>query len=132
FRRAHSSAEWARCFEILVDLHRRRWNGKGQPGAFASAPFRAFHRELSERWSATGLASLSWLELDDKPLAVEYRLHGDGVMYAYQSGMDTGRLDLRPGELANMAAVRNAIEHGPHAYDFLRGDEEYKARWRAQ
>ena len=45
---------------------------------------------------------------------------------------DTGRLELRPGELANMAAVRNAIEHGQRAYDFLRGDEEYKSRWRAE
>ena len=67
-----------------------------------------------------------------KPLAVEYRLHGDGVMYAYQSGMDTE--STRPPARRNGQHGRDshAIEHGQQAYDFLRGDEEYKSRWRAQ
>jgi CelD/BcsL family acetyltransferase involved in cellulose biosynthesis len=131
-KRVDSADDWSAFFKILLDLHGRRWNNKGLPGAFASPRFAAFHREISANWSASGLATLAWLELDGKPLAVEYRLHGDGVMYAYQSGMDTERLDIRPGELANMWAVRNALEQGQHHYDFLRGDEEYKSRWRAQ
>jgi CelD/BcsL family acetyltransferase involved in cellulose biosynthesis len=131
-KRVDSADDWSEFFEILLDLHGRRWNNKGLPGAFASPRFTAFHREISANWSASGLATLAWLEMDGKPLAVEYRLHGDGVMYAYQSGMDTERLDVRPGELANMWAIRNALEQGQHHYDFLRGDEEYKSRWRAQ
>ena len=131
-KRVDSADDWSEFFEILLDLHGRRWNNKGLPGAFASPRFAAFHREISANWSASGLATLAWLEMDGKPLAVEYRLHGDGVMYAYQSGMDTERLDVRPGELANMWAIRNALEQGQHHYDFLRGDEEYKSRWRAQ
>jgi CelD/BcsL family acetyltransferase involved in cellulose biosynthesis len=131
-KRVDSADDWSTFFEILLDLHGRRWNNKGLPGAFASPRFAAFHREISANWSASGLATLAWLEMDGKPLAVEYRLHGDGVMYAYQSGMDTERLDVRPGELANMWAIRNALEQGQHHYDFLRGDEEYKSRWRAQ
>ncbi len=131
-KRVDSADNWSEFFEILLDLHGRRWNNKGLPGVFASPRFAAFHREISANWSASRLATLAWLEMDDKPLAVEYRLHGDGVMYAYQSGMDTERLDVRPGELANMWAVRNALEQGQHHYDFLRGDEEYKSRWRAQ
>ena len=131
-KRVNSTEDWRLFFEILLDLHGRRWNNKGLPGAFASPRFTAFHREISSRWSTAGLVTLAWLEMEGKPLAAEYRLHGDGVMYAYQSGMDTDRLDLRPGELANMWAVRNAVEQGQHHYDFLRGDEEYKSRWRAQ
>ncbi|HEY2882194.1 MAG TPA: GNAT family N-acetyltransferase [Pirellulales bacterium] len=131
-RRSIAPDDCAVFFDILLDLHQRRWRHKGLPGAFASPRFSAFHREISARWAAHGLATLSWLEMDDKPLAVEYRLHGDGVMYAYQSGMDTQRLELRPGELANMVAVRSAIEQKQHHYDFLRGDEEYKSRWRAE
>jgi CelD/BcsL family acetyltransferase involved in cellulose biosynthesis len=131
-RRVNTPEEFDRFFEILIDLHGRRWQHKGLPGAFASSRFRGFHREIAARWWAEDLATLTWFEFDEKPLAVEYRLHGDGVMYAYQSGMDTSRLELRPGEMANMAAIRHAIEHGQQAYDFLRGDEEYKSRWRAQ
>ena len=130
--RVHTPAEWEKFFEIFVDLHQRRWQHSGLPGCFASKPFAALHREISARWSAAGLATLTWLEMDGKPLAAEYRLHGDGVMYAYQSGMDPDRLSVKPGEMGNMVAIRHAIDQGQQAYDLLRGDEEYKARWRAE
>ena len=70
--------------------------------------------------------------MDGKPLAAEYRFHGNDLMYAYQCGIDPERLSIRPGELANMASIRNAIERGQKAFDFLRGDEPYKAHWRAE
>ncbi len=124
--------EFDQFFEILIKLHQGRWQRRGMPGAFASPLFRAFHREIAAKLLAEGRATLTWLELDGSPLAAEYRLHGDGVMYAYQSGIDPDRLQIKPGELANMAAIKNAIERGQQGYDFLRGDEQYKARWRAQ
>ncbi len=79
-----------------------------------------------------GRAAVNWLELDGRPLAAEYQLIGDEMTFAYQSGIDTQRLDDKPGHLANMASLRRAIEQGQHAYDFLRGDEPYKAHWRAE
>jgi CelD/BcsL family acetyltransferase involved in cellulose biosynthesis len=127
-----TNQEFDEFFEILIKLHQGRWQQRGLPGAFASPPFRAFHREIAAKLWADGRATLTWLELDGSPLAAEYRLHGDGVMYAYQSGIDPDRLQIKPGELANMVAIKNAIERGQQGYDFLRGDEPYKARWRAQ
>jgi CelD/BcsL family acetyltransferase involved in cellulose biosynthesis len=118
-------------FDVLVNLHQGRWRRRGLPGCFASPAFQAMHREVATKMFVEGRATLSWLEMDGKPLAAEYRLHGDGIMYAYQCGIDSDRLKVQPGELANMAAIRNAIERGQVAYDFLRGDEPYKARWRA-
>ncbi len=130
-RHACDEAGLSQAFDILVSLHQRRWNSRGLPGCFASPHFEAFHRDISAQLFKNGKANIGWLELDGKPLAAEYRLYGDGVIYAYQSGVNPDHLDLHPGELANMAAVRTAIEHGYQAYDFLRGDEPYKARWRA-
>ncbi|HEY2880844.1 MAG TPA: GNAT family N-acetyltransferase [Pirellulales bacterium] len=128
----HTPAELPKFFDTLVALHQGRWQRRGMPGCFASEAFCKFHREISERFIADGRATLSWLELDGTPLAAEYRLHGEGTMYAYQCGIDPDRLKVQPGELANMTAIRNAIEHGQQQYDFLRGDEPYKAHWRAQ
>ena len=34
--------------------------------------------------------------------------------------------------LSTILAIRTAIEEGQHTYDLLRGDEPYKAHWRAQ
>ena len=127
-----TTEEFNAFFRILIKLHQGRWQRRGLPGAFASPNFQAFHREIAAKLLADGRATLTWFEMDGSPLAAEYRLHGENVMYAYQCGIDPDRLPIKPGELANMAAVKNAIERGQNAYDFLRGDEPYKARWRAQ
>jgi CelD/BcsL family acetyltransferase involved in cellulose biosynthesis len=129
---SRNADEIEKAFQTLIQLHQNRWERRGLPGCFASSAFETFHREASLRLLNEGAAALNWLELDGRPLAAEYQLMGGGIVYAYQSGMDTSRLSDRPGHLANMASLRRAIEQGQHAYDFLRGDEPYKAHWRAQ
>ncbi len=79
-----------------------------------------------------GRVQLYWLEFDGRPAAAEYHLVGDGVLYVYQSGMEPDLLEHKPGNLINLMIVRQAIERGYRAYDFLRGDEPYKARFGAQ
>jgi len=118
--------------DILVDLHQRRWRALGEPGCFASPRFAAFHREVAPKTLLGGQLQLHWLELDGKPAAAEYDLAGGGVVYSYQSGVDPEILDREPGRLMNLFTLRRAIEQGYRAFDFLRGDEPYKARYRAE
>jgi len=117
--------------DLLVDLHRRRREMFGQPGCFASPRFQGFHRDVARRLLRGGQLQLSYLELDGRPAAAEYQLVGDGVVYAYQSGIAPDVLDRQPGRLITLAALRRAIERGYRAYDFLRGDEPYKSHFRA-
>jgi CelD/BcsL family acetyltransferase involved in cellulose biosynthesis len=124
-------ATFARGWEILVDLHQRRRQSLGQPGCFASPAFAAFHRAAAEQLLAQGQLRLSWLELDGRPAAAEYQVAGDDATYAYQSGVDPERLGDDAGRLMMMATIRRAIETGQRSFDFLRGDEPYKAHWRA-
>jgi CelD/BcsL family acetyltransferase involved in cellulose biosynthesis len=121
-----------RATEVLVDLHQRRWRARGLPGCFASARFTAFHRDLIPALLVAGQLQLHWVELDGRPVAAEYHMAGDGVIYAYQSGIDPQAVAESPGELAHALTVRRAIENGHRAIDFLRGDEPYKAHWRAR
>ncbi|HUT14285.1 MAG TPA: GNAT family N-acetyltransferase [Thermoguttaceae bacterium] len=118
--------------ELLIDLHQRRRHSLGEPGCFASPRFTAFHREVMPVLFRQGQLQLSWLELDGRPAAAEYHLAGDGVVYAYQSGVDPDVLDLEPGNIFTLATLRRAIEKGYRAVDFLRGDEPYKAHFRAR
>lgn len=120
---------WA--IDLLIDLHQRRRLSLGQPGCFASPRFTAFHREVIPRLLLAGQLQLDWLELDGKPIAVEYQLAAGGVIYAYQSGIDPDALRRQPGRLITLATIRRAIEQGYRSYDFLRGDEPYKAHFRA-
>lgn len=132
FHAADSPGTLARGWEVLVDLHQRRRASLGQPGCFASESFAAFHRQIADQMLAAGMLRLSWLELEGQPLAVEYQLAGPEITFAYQAGIDPDRLDEEPGRLVTMVTLQRAIAEGQQAMDFLRGDEPYKAHWRAE
>ncbi|MGO8691391.1 MAG: GNAT family N-acetyltransferase [Thermoguttaceae bacterium] len=116
---------------LLIDLHQRRRQSLGQAGCFASPRFAAFHREVMPALLREGHLQLHWLELDGRPVAAEYHLAGSGIVYAYQSGVAPEALAEEPGRLITLAILRRAIEQGYRALDFLRGDEPYKAHFRA-
>lgn len=126
-----TTEEFIQGWEVLVHLHQRRRQSLGEPGCFASRRFTKFHREVAQRLLATGRLRLSWLELDGTPAAAEYHFAGTDTTYAYQGGVDPERLTEEPGRLSNIATLQQAIAEGHQSFDFLRGDEPYKAHWRA-
>ncbi|MEM8864096.1 MAG: GNAT family N-acetyltransferase [Planctomycetota bacterium] len=126
-----TQVELAEAWPIFVDLHQRRRQSLGEPGCFASPRFEAFHRELAGKLLERDQLRLSWLELEGRPAAAEYHFAGQGAVYAYQGGVDPDLLDDEPGRLSNIATIKAAIEAGVTTFDFLRGDEPYKAHWRA-
>jgi CelD/BcsL family acetyltransferase involved in cellulose biosynthesis len=118
--------------KVLVDLHQRRRQSLGEPGCFSSPQFSEFLEEAAERMLDVGCVQLHWVELDGRPVAAEIHLTGGGVTYAYQAGVAPDVLDEEPGRIINIATLKKAIEDGQRGFDFLRGDEPYKAHWRAQ
>ncbi len=124
--------ELPRAMDIFIDLHQRRWTSLGEKGCFASRRFLDFHRDVAPELLRRGQLQLDWLELEGKPVAAEYHMAGGGVLYLYQSGVDPDALEHKPGSLINLMIIRRAIEQGYRAYDLLRGDELYKARFGAQ
>jgi CelD/BcsL family acetyltransferase involved in cellulose biosynthesis len=131
-RLVHNEDDLGRGLAILADLHQRRRQALGQAGRFADDSFAAFHREAAGQLLQQGSLCLAWVDLDGRPVAVEYQVMGSDVVYAYQSGVDPAALDVEPGRLVMMATLRRAIEKGYRAFDLLRGDEPYKPHWRAQ
>lgn len=121
-----------RYFDLLVDLHQKRRCELGQRGCFADSRFRSYHREVIERFFASGRLRLRCAELDGRPIAIEYGLVGGSVIYFYQSGIETDLLAERPGWIGTIASLRAGIAEGFQAYDFMRGDEPYKSSWRAE
>jgi CelD/BcsL family acetyltransferase involved in cellulose biosynthesis len=122
--------ELEQAWSVLVDLHQRRRQSLGEPGCFASAAFHGFHRELIERLFAKGQLRLAWVEFDGTPFAAEYHLAGRDTVYTYQSGMDTDRLHDAPGRVAYLLTLQRALAEGFKHFDFMRGDEPYKAHFR--
>jgi len=79
-----------------------------------------------------GQLRLSWLELDGQAVAAEYQMANDDTTFAYQSGLDPNRLHEQPGRLSLYRCIENAIQEGHSNFDLMRGDEEYKQKFRAQ
>jgi CelD/BcsL family acetyltransferase involved in cellulose biosynthesis len=131
WHRVQSIAELDAAWTVLIDLHQRRRQSLGEPGCFASKPFYTFHREVVERMLARGELRMSWLALDGKPAAAEYHLADGDATYAYQGGVDPDLLAEEPGRLSTILCLRQAIGESHQRLDFLRGDEPYKAHWRA-
>ena len=124
--------ELPRAVDQLIELHQRRWQSLGEPGCFASEAFANFHREVTSHLLRAGQLRLHLLALDGKVVAAEYDIQGAGTVYAYQSGVDPASLEEEPGRIMAVATFLRGIAEGNRGFDFLRGDEPYKATWRAQ
>jgi CelD/BcsL family acetyltransferase involved in cellulose biosynthesis len=112
---------------VLARLHEARWRVAGHRGAFASQAFRAFHEAVLPELLARGALDLTWLAVDEEPVAVSYSLIWNNRVQFYQGGRTTEvPKGIRPGIVLHAHSIRNAIEAGRAEYDFLAGDGQYK------
>ncbi|MFW6170452.1 MAG: GNAT family N-acetyltransferase [Planctomycetota bacterium] len=114
-------------FSVLWNLHQSRRNSLGEPGCFVSPRFVAFHKETSRRLLERAQLQLNWVSIGEVPAAAEYSLKSRDTVFFYQSGIAPEMADKRPGWLSLTNSIRTAISQGYRYYDFLRGDEAYKA-----
>ncbi|MCG8648756.1 MAG: GNAT family N-acetyltransferase [Pirellulales bacterium] len=117
--------------DVLVRLHQKRRKSLGEPGCFASSCFSEFLHRAASRLMDSEILRLTWAEMEGQPVAAEFQLAGSQTTFAYQAGVDPQRMDKEPGRLITIAMLQKAIAEGKQGYDFLRGDEPYKAHWRA-
>jgi CelD/BcsL family acetyltransferase involved in cellulose biosynthesis len=126
-----SADELDPALDDLMILHERRWAGRGPlgRGAFFFPEFRAFHRDVSRRFLERGWLELLWLEVNGRPIAMQYNFDFHGTTHYYLSGFDPEWQQFSPGLVLMGRAMARAIDRGRSEFDFLRGDEPYKARW---
>ncbi|MCX6591195.1 MAG: GNAT family N-acetyltransferase [Acidobacteria bacterium] len=111
----------------LAALHQATWAGRGEPGAFASAKFTAFHRRLIERTFDTHGVQLLRVTCGDQVVAVLYNFLYQGRALFYQSGLAYEADNrIKPGLVAHTLAADYCRQQGLVEYDFLAGDSQYK------
>lgn len=108
-------------WDIMRSFHQSRWNQKNKLGAFFNDDFSKFH----SKFRACGKTKISVLELDGKPIAINYYLSDFTTLYFYQSGWDSDLSKLSPGFSLHMWSIESCTEK---AYDFMMGtnDKSYK------
>jgi CelD/BcsL family acetyltransferase involved in cellulose biosynthesis len=114
----------------FIDLHQRKWGAEGlfppTPGGDAS---RVFIRRWFEESGPDGPVELLFLTVGGRRIAAGILVvDGDRLMF-YNAGIDPDARDLSPGVIFVAEAIRFAIEHDKHHFDFLRGNEPYKYEW---
>jgi CelD/BcsL family acetyltransferase involved in cellulose biosynthesis len=126
FQHCKSTEDVDVAMEELFRLHTRRWERRGNPGAFVDARRRQFYKLLA----ATLPRSLDlWtMRIDGKTVAAEFGLIDGSSRRSLQSGFDPDHARLHVGSLLDEKIIEESIRRGLKSYDLLEGEQDYKKR----
>lgn len=116
----------------LFELHTQRWRKRGLPGGFYNAKLRGFHMEWARTALAEGWLRLHTLRFQGDIKAVLYVFHLGSRAYYYLGGFDLELSKYSMGTVLTGKAIELAISEGLEVFDFLRGGESYKYRWKPE
>jgi CelD/BcsL family acetyltransferase involved in cellulose biosynthesis len=119
------------CLEALFQLHQGRWQNAGEAGSFSSAARREFYLGLSQCLLDRGWLELWVLELDGEIAAVQFAFRYGDKVFQLQEGYDHERTSDRPGYVLRGGVLKQLISERVRVYDFLGGEDSYKAQWGA-
>jgi CelD/BcsL family acetyltransferase involved in cellulose biosynthesis len=124
-----SPEEVTRALEALFEFNPRRWREQGERSAFMEEGFRQFHREVAQRFLASGWLDLSFIEVDDKIVAVLYSFRYANKIFFYNSGFHPCWARYGPGNVLLGYGIERAFADGVEEFDFLGGTSPYKYNW---
>lgn len=117
----------------LIRLHAAQWAGRRGNPEHLTERFRAFLVEAVGAMVDRGQAVFVEYRLDDRVMASEVDLVGHRQLAYYLAGIDP---DLREHIDTSVLLVSGALALAGRLdlpeYSFLRGDEDYKLRWRPE
>ncbi len=116
---------------IFFNLHQKRWRQRGLPGAFLGRSTR-FHGDWTHQAVRNSWLRLGVLHIDGSVIGAIYAMTLGETTYYYQAGFDPAHASVSPGTLVVANAIRQSIDEGVVRFDFMRGDEPYKRRWKPQ
>lgn len=132
YRLAANGAEALEAWRHFLNLHSRRWRKRGLPGAFGLPGIQRFHEAWIPRAHDRGLLRFWTLRHENEVVGALYCMRAGRSTFFYQSGFAPHAKSVSPGTTLIAAAIRHAIEEGCEEFDFLRGAEPYKLRWKPQ
>jgi len=124
-----SREELEEATNALADLHRLRWQSKGELGAFRTECYEQFHRAIIKEFFARDALWLTTLKLDGQIIGVQYILVWRGELQFVQSGYSPDHESLSPGHVLFTYAIRRGIEQGLTELDMLKGSYHYKTAY---
>ena len=125
YRTVEDSGDVPDAMETFLNLFRQSGADKA---TFINAQRESFFRSLAKAMARVGLLRLGILELDSRPIAAVMCFDYGNTVYLYNSGYDPQYASLSAGLISKILSIKDGIERGRRAYDFLKGGEDYKYR----
>jgi CelD/BcsL family acetyltransferase involved in cellulose biosynthesis len=126
---ATSAEDIAAAMSLLFTLHNQRRQQKQGAGVFEEESLCQFHRLVAMRLAGKRWTRVYVLQVSGAPVAALYGFETRQRFYYFQSGWDPQWSRLSPGTVMLSMVVEDCILRGLRQFEFLRGTEEYKARW---
>ncbi|MGE5353183.1 MAG: GNAT family N-acetyltransferase [Acidobacteriota bacterium] len=116
----------------LFRLHNASWKNRNMPGLLEESTLQNFHRNAAEDLLEHDTLRLYALKHDERIIAAVYSLIKNDRLYYYIGGFDPAFSKYSPGSVILLEIMENAISEGIRKFDFLRGREDYKYKWKAE
>lgn len=113
----------------IAELHRRRFQAKGDAHSFATERYVAFHQDVAARFARRGALRLYCLEAEGQLVAMLYCFRQGERVYHFQSGFDPDWRHAGVGQVLVARALEHACGEGVRRFDFLKGEYAYKDDW---
>ncbi len=120
------------CFDALLRLHGIRWREQGESGMIDRNRSAEFLHEMSRMFAQKEMLHLFSLRFQSEIVAVILAFPFKNVIYAYLSAFDPAYSALGFGRILLHQALQYVSNHRFVTWNFLRGEEPYKADWGAQ
>ncbi len=117
--------------KALVHLHTARWKMRGESGMIEANHSAAFLRDISRQFAADGILKIFSLRFKCQIAAVILTFVYQNKAYGYLTAFDPVHEQFSFGSVLLFEALRHCYQQGIQAWNFLRGDEPYKALWGA-
>lgn len=105
------------------------WKLKAGTAIRSSPQTLRFYGEVA-RWAAErGILRLAFLRLAGRPIAFDLCFEDAGVHWLVKTGFDVEFRTLAPGNILRHDMIKRAFDLGLRRYEFLGGEEQYKADW---
>lgn len=116
-------------FNSIAPLHFARWGGNLGQSSFTNPEFVRFHLHYIRTHWEQGGADLITLRVGDEKIAIFYNLIYRNRVYFYLAGIKQETDNrLKPGLFGHSLCIQDYLDNGFDFYDFMGGDDRYKAQ----
>jgi CelD/BcsL family acetyltransferase involved in cellulose biosynthesis len=128
-RHISDEADLQPALEAMFEQHRRRWNTTRTPSIFNESRYRHFYSEVAPQLLNTGRADFLVLELDGKPVAIDFGFILDRAYQGQMLTYDPDYMFASPAKILIEQTVKEAFTDGAVRFIDFGYSYPYKKDW---